>query len=166
MYHTEPIDDQTTLSKWFEWLDKHRDKKFRENALEAFRQEMVLPYNPQIGCTYYAVYDDEQELILIKTTLFINTNPPSIAISFSRIFYKIITDTEHKVPMWLVNALNDKIFDVCDREGIKLITARIKTTGGLRVFKDLRNMLITSGIRRVRKIENLKINSTACIELK
>ncbi len=153
-YHTDLITDQEILRGWFKWLNEKTCPKFREYALEAFRDEMSPPYNPKQETmlekyAYYAVYEEDKALLLIRATF---GNKSSICISFSRIFKRDANNKEPKAHLWLINALNQKIINLCDCENIKLILAKCNEKSK-NVFCNLRDLHLRGPISRVKDIK-------------
>lgn len=143
------------LRVWFKWLNGETCPIFREYVLEAFRDEMSPPYNPKQETmlekyAYYAVYEEDKALLLIRATIF--GNKSSIDISFSRIFKRDANDLEPKAHLWLVNALNQKIINLCDYENIKLILAKCNEKSK-KVFYNLKDFHVRSPIGRVKDIK-------------
>lgn len=169
-YHTNLITDQEILRGWFKWLNEETCPEFREYALEAFRDEMSCPYNPKQDTQlekylYYAVYEEDKALLLIRATVFGFGNKSSICISFSRIFKRDTNDKKPNAHLWIINALNQKIINLCYSENIDLILAKCNEKSK-KVFCNLRDLHLRGPISRVKDI---KISNgywtNVCIEL-
>lgn len=144
MLHTKKINEAESI-KWFKWLNE--EATFRDSALVAFREEMEPPYKPLKGCFYYVVYNDEKDLLIVRTT---PDESKAKAISFARIFERT-SKNELQAHLWLKNALEEQIIPACEKEKVFFIIAKAKTTKGESVFARLADL----PIKGIVKIENI-----------
>ncbi len=142
MLHTKQIDTKKT-SGYLEQLDRSDDISFRGAVIKALGDEVIF-HTPKPESTYYVIYRDKKDLLLVRTT---PLPRQSMAISFCKIFDRE-QKGKHEAHLWLKNALEEKIIPNCINREIITVKARAVTDSGRKVLESLSKLKI-NGARKM-----------------